>query len=101
MKSEPNYRKTREYRLWRAAVIRRDKVCRVCKSNKHREAHHLDSYYYFPYKRTDLENGVCLCKRCHIAFHTMYKKSFRQKCTKDDFENFMDLVEYIKKINKE
>lgn len=91
-----NWRQTRAYRLWRVKVIRRDKVCQLCGSIKHRQSHHLDCASYFPKKRYDIENGICLCKDCHMQFHTNYKRSFRQKCTKYDWDNFMSLVKYIK-----
>jgi len=95
-----NWRKTREYRVWRVKVIRRDKKCVVCGSIKDRQAHHLNSGSYFPDERFDVDNGVCLCKECHINFHTNFKNSFREKCTKKDFDNFMDLYFYFyKKIS--
>lgn len=98
MSSKQDWRKTREYRKWRIGVIRRDKVCQICGSRKHRQAHHMNSGSYFPDERTDLDNGVCLCGSCHTQFHCNYKRSFRQKCTKYDFENFKTLVMYLKSI---
>ncbi len=92
------WRGTREYRVWRAIVIRRDVRCQVCGSIKGRTAHHKNSGSYFPEERYLPENGVCLCSRCHTKFHTDYKRSFRTKCTEYDFENFMSLVRYFKKI---
>ncbi len=91
-------KRTKDHRVWRAKVIRRDKVCKVCGSKKNREAHHINSYSYYPEERYKLENGVCLCRDCHTAFHTMYKKSFRQKCNRDDWNNFLDLVSYIRRL---
>ena len=95
-----DWRNTREYRVWRAKVIRRDKRCAVCGSIKNRNAHHLNHAAYFPKERFDADNGICLCKNCHIQFHTNYKRSFRQKCTKYDFTNFISLVKYFKEIIK-
>ena len=91
-----NWRNTREYRKWRIAVIRRGKRCVVCGSIKHREAHHLNSAMYFKDERFDVDNGVTLCKHCHLAFHTKYKRTTRQKATKEDFERFLKLIEYIR-----
>lgn len=95
-----DFRRTREYRVWRVQVVRRDKVCQVCGSRQHREAHHMNSASYFPDERYDVDNGVVLCKKCHSQFHNNYKKSFRTKCTKDDYSNFIQLVEYVKGISK-
>ena len=90
------WRKTREYRQWRVSVIRRDKVCVVCGSNKSRQAHHVDNGAHHPDSRFNVDNGVTLCRGCHTALHTMYKHSFRMKTTRADWENFLDLVNYIK-----
>ena len=35
-------------------------------------AHHLDAWNKFKEKRFDIDNGVCLCKVCHIQFHRKY-----------------------------
>jgi predicted restriction endonuclease len=91
-----NWRRSREYRIWRVKVIRRDKRCVICGSIKDRNAHHLNHATYFPEERFDVDNGVCLCRECHTQFHTNFKRSFREKCTKYDFENFKCLVSYFK-----
>jgi len=91
-----DWRKTREYRIWRAAVIRRDKRCVVCNSIKGRVAHHINHASYFKEQRFDASNGVCLCSKCHIDFHTNFKRSTREKCTRYDFDNFMMLISHMK-----
>ena len=92
-------KQTREYRIWRANIIRRDVRCVVCPSMENREAHHIEDYSFHKDKRYDLDNGVTLCKRCHTMFHCSYKKSFRQKCTKDDWDNFLELLRKVKDID--
>jgi len=87
-----SWRNTRDYRVWRIKVIRRDKVCQICGSIKGRQAHHMNSASYFPDERFDVENGICLCSSCHSMFHNSYKRSYRQKCTKEDFANFLELL---------
>ena len=89
------WRSTREYRVWRATVIRRDKRCVICGSMQKRSAHHKNSASYFPEQRFDPNNGVCLCGKCHINFHTNFKRSFRQKSTEYDFNNFKTLAKYF------
>lgn len=92
------WRQTKEYRVWRVNVIRRDKRCVVCGSIKNRQAHHLEDGSNNPDLRFVLSNGVTLCRGCHTVFHTDYKKSFRYKTTLDDFQNFLRIVEYVKSL---
>ena len=87
--------KDRQYRLWRVHVIRRDKCCVLCGSTERRAAHHLNDWSNHPTLRYDESNGVCLCGKCHVQFHTNFKRSFRCKCTKYDFDNFTCLAEYF------
>ena len=91
-----SWRNTRAYRVWRAQVIRRDKVCQVCGSNQKREAHHIDCGSYYPKQRYDIENGVCLCRSCHVQYHTNFNKSFKVKTNRYNWENFLTVIKYIK-----
>ena len=93
-----NWRNTREYRVWRVSVIRRDRCCVVCGSKQNRHAHHLNSGAYFKEDRYDISNGVCLCRDCHMYYHTSYNRSYRVKCTKSQFDNFKELVGYLKLV---
>ncbi len=91
-----SWRSSREYRVWRARVIRRDRRCVVCGSIRERQAHHIRHASYFPKERFDPENGVTLCRGCHTDFHTNFLRSYRQKCDRDDWENFTMLVSHLK-----
>ena len=93
------WRKIRDYRIWRAKVIRKDSRCVICGSLKNRHAHHINHASYFPELRFEVSNGVCLCANCHINFHTNFKRSYRTKCTEYDFNNFVHLVQYIKGLD--
>ena len=93
-----DWRNSREYRVWRAEVIRRDGACIICDSRKNRHAHHIDSALYFIDKRFDIDNGVCLCANCHIQYHTNFNRSHRVKTTRYNFENFISLFKYFKEI---
>jgi len=93
-----DWRKTRDYRIWRAGVIRRDKRCQICNSLQNRHAHHIDSGSYFPELRFKLENGICLCKGCHIQYHTNFNRSYRVKTTRYNLENFKALSKYMKEL---
>jgi hypothetical protein len=95
-----DWHSSREYRLWRISVIRRDKVCQVpgCGGRERRAAHHMNSGTYFPEERFDINNGVTLCGKCHMNFHNNFKRSYREKCTKYDFENFISLASYFHEL---
>ncbi len=81
-------RNSTEYQEWRMNVFKRDWfTCQLCNQKSGKEiklvAHHLDSFSGHPQKRTSLENGVCLCRKCHINFHHLFgnvtnKKQFQQ-----------------------
>jgi HNH endonuclease/NUMOD3 motif len=82
-------RATSEYWEWRKAVYERDNyTCQCCGDNRggNLVAHHLYSYSDYPTLRTDLENGVTLCKDCHISFHKQYGFG---KNTKEQFIEFL------------
>lgn len=62
-------RSTSESRKWRKSVLARDNNrCRLCHCEDKLEAHHIHPFGKFPDKRWDINNGVTLCKKCHIKF---------------------------------
>ena len=87
-KSEGRKRRSadKEHRQWSKNILERDRyVCDNCGSSSGAKyAHHLDAYQGNPEKRYALDNGVTLCKRCHIGFHVAYG----QKCTAQDYADF-------------
>lgn len=71
----------REYKLWRKAVYERDfYTCQACGAKPDRKAgikihaHHILSFAEFPHKRTDISNGITLCKSCHWKAHGKQEK---------------------------
>jgi len=94
-----DWRKTRDYRLWRVLVIRRDKVCQCCGAGSERQAHHIEDGSHNPSLRFDVDNGITLCRGCHSQLHTNYKHSYREKTTRKDLDNFLLLVEHYKKVH--
>lgn len=58
-----------ESRAWRKAVVARDKGhCRRCHSTEKLEAHHIQRYTTHPELRHDVQNGIALCRDCHVLF---------------------------------
>lgn len=63
-----NDRAKADYRLWKEAVIYRDgRRCQWpgCNDNKKIEVHHIISFANNQSLRTDVNNGICLCKKHH------------------------------------
>ena len=67
--------KNPEYIQWRNQVLSRDSyICQDCerqcrKSEKGLAAHHIKPYAKYPELRLDVDNGVTLCRKCHMARH--------------------------------
>ena len=63
-----------EYKEWRKIVYKRDYwTCQRCHQKGLRiNAHHIKNYISFPEGRIDPNNGITLCKNCHISFHSKY-----------------------------
>lgn len=66
-------RGTIELRLWREAVFARDNwTCQECGRRGDRlNAHHIKPFAEYPELRTSIDNGVTLCRVCHIELHKL------------------------------
>lgn len=82
------FRKTYEFKTWVKEVYKRDGyTCQCCgRYGVKLNAHHLDGYNWCIEKRTDVDNGITLCKNCHNNFHNIYG---RGNNTKKQFEEFL------------
>ena len=66
---------TPEYAAWRRAVLERDGYrCRACgrQCRKHERglaAHHVLAWSTHPASRFDVDNGLTLCRDCHMRLH--------------------------------
>jgi len=60
-----------EYKKWRAEVLKRDHfTCAVCGQVGGRlDVHHIKPFAEYPEYRIDVNNGITLCKKCHIDIH--------------------------------
>jgi 5-methylcytosine-specific restriction endonuclease McrA len=86
--NHPNYKKNKplssiklrkyaEYYNWRKSVFDRDNyTCRCCgQHGGNLNAHHIKPYAIYKEERVNLNNGITLCKKCHIKFHSLYGKT--------------------------
>ena len=92
------YRIIDGYNTWRREVYERDNyTCQVCGDNKggNLNSHHLNSYNSNKEQRTDLNNGITLCEKCHKKFHNKYGNGDN---TKEQFEEF--IISYINPVIK-
>jgi len=80
------------FEKWAKAVKVRDNfTCQICsRRGVYLESHHLNAWHTFPNERFDLENGSCLCFRCHRNFHDTYGSG---ENTKWQFEQFKKVAE--------
>lgn len=84
-------RRYTEYYEWRNEVYERDNyTCQVCGSSKSGTlvAHHLNGYNWDIEHRTDINNGITLCTRCHNEFHNKFRCGNN---TKEQFEQFLNM----------
>ena len=62
-----------EYEIWRSEVYKRDNwTCRLCEKHCQRKniiAHHLNNFADYPELRFNINNGLTLCRECHIKLH--------------------------------
>lgn len=72
-------RKTKEYRLWRESVYKRDNyTCQMCgMRGGELHADHIKPFAYFPELRFAIDNGRTLCAPCHRKTDTWGGKAIR------------------------
>ena len=80
------------YYVFVKGVMARDNyTCRICgftsQGGTGLNAHHLNSYDWDKENRTNIDNGITLCKDCHKDFHTHYGYG---KNTKKQFEEYIN-----------
>lgn len=64
-------RESSEYKQWRKSVFTKDKyTCQHCgKTGGNLNAHHIKPFSLYPDMRFDVNNGITLCRECHIKIH--------------------------------
>lgn len=70
-----------EFRLWRESVFARDNwTCQKCKERGVKlHAHHILNFSEYPALRFAIDNGITLCKKCHLKFHNRYGRKNNTK----------------------
>lgn len=106
-------RQTIEYRKWQNAVLKRDKYTCQCCGNRYKNlvTHHLFPFSDYEKLRTNVDNGLCLCRNCHDstvkgAFHNIYwtvhntpsqlREYILNKSGVDIYKTHPEIVELIK-----
>jgi hypothetical protein len=66
-------RSTSELKTWRKKIYAKDNnTCQYCGGNHRINAHHIYTYHDNKDIGFEIDNGITLCKKCHIAFHKEY-----------------------------
>lgn len=74
-----------EYWSWNRKV-KEVGFCQICAKTYKLESHHINGFKNSSQKeRTSLNNGICLCKKCHDIFHEEYG---RKDFDFNDYEEF-------------
>lgn len=66
---------SKEYQTWRSGVFERDGYkCVKCGNGKSGvfRAHHVYNFSEFEHLRTNIDNGITFCYKCHEAFHVTF-----------------------------
>jgi len=92
------WRSDKRWKKTKLKAIKRDKHCVICKSTVWLEVHHINDGSTHPEQRFKLRNCVTLCSECHRQFHTNFMRSYRNKCTRKDWNNFKELLEHYSSL---
>jgi len=73
---EETVRASKQYKQWRLSVYKRDHyICQSCGSKKEIIAHHIKYFNAYPELRFNIDNGITLCRSCHLKLHQKEKEN--------------------------
>ncbi len=87
---------------WAKKVYKKYKnICQKCQqANNKLCAHHIYNFNKYPSLRYDVDNGICLCSKCHNIFHSKYDRKNNNVFQLEEFlDKEIDKKEIITKIN--
>lgn len=64
----PFSRNNSRVREWKKKILSKGK-CEKCGATNNLEAHHIIKWSDYPKGRIDINNGMCLCHKCHTEEH--------------------------------
>ena len=60
-------RTSKKYSEWRFNIFKKDNFnCKLCGNNRYLNAHHIHKFSKYPNERFDINNGITLCRNCHL-----------------------------------
>lgn len=64
-----------DFKEWRKQVFGRDSyTCQICKQKgKYLHPHHIKQVSKYPCLIFDVDNGITLCKECHMRLHNLWR----------------------------
>jgi hypothetical protein len=70
-----------ESKIWRESVFIRDNwTCQKCLERGIKlNTHHINNFAEWPELRFAIDNGITLCKECHLKFHKLYGRTKNNK----------------------
>lgn len=96
-KDNKNLRRTKEYKKWSKGIKKRyNYTCYYCNSKNNLHSHHLDGFGWCESKRFNIDNGICLCNKCHKIFHKLYGYGNN---TKEQFDDSISIPKSPTLIN--
>jgi len=96
------WRYSREWRICKIIVKRRDKVCQICGNLQYREVHHICDASYHKELRYDPDNCIVLCRTCHrFMYHILFKGGYRKKTDEKDLYKYMTIAKHFIKVGQE
>lgn len=77
-------RKSTKFKEWRKKIFDRDNYsCQICHDRGKKghwieiHSHHIKSFADFPKDRFNIDNGITLCKSCHVWVHHLNPLNFQ------------------------